>query len=256
MITNIRLALFQMDTIDLGLNCNLEKIENLVENIHSEIDILVLPEMFNVGYVLDTKLLSDTFQTVTCDRLWDLCLKHKICIAGSIPYLKEGKWYNSTIIITQEGINVVYNKIHLFGLAGENLNYEKGTLVSNFNHLGWKIQPLICYDLRFPYVVNTQEHPDLILYSAQWPYQRINHWKALLKARAIEHQCYVVGVNRFGTDPNGIHYSGHSLVYNHLGEEIVHPMEGETFEVCTLNLDDVMVYKQKFPFLEDWLDRI
>jgi len=252
MIENIRIVLFQMDTLELGLTENLDKIKKLVEDLNGDFDLLILPEMFNVGYVLDTQLLEEKFQLYTNEKLVDICKKYDICILGSIPTKRDSLWYNTMCFFDADGALSVYDKIHLFGIAGEKDHYSSGTNINVINFKGWEIQPLICYDLRFPYIVNTKTHPDILIYSAQWPAARSDHWKSLLKARAIEHQSYVIGVNRWGVDSKGFYYSGDSVAFDSAGNPLGICSEEETYIGVTLEYQTMNAYRQKFPFLDDW----
>lgn len=252
MSQNLRILLFQMDTLTGNIHQNLNKIEKLVSDQAGDFDILLLPEMFNTGYVVDKDLLLSEWQEVTLSKLMSLCRLYDIRIMGSIPFYDTSLWYNSMFLFDKNGAKRVYDKMHLFGLGGEKSTYHMGDKTSEFWFSDWLIQPLICYDLRFPYAVNSREHPHLLIYSAQWPQPRIEHWKALLRARAIEHQCFVAGVNRFGRDPGGIYYFGSSLVFDYSGNEMASCGEEESFFICHLNKIHLESYRQKFPFIQDW----
>jgi predicted amidohydrolase len=197
--------------------------------------------------------LSIEWQKDIIKGLMELCFDFQLIISGSIPFFHEGKWFNKMIAVDSSGLIHEYDKIHLFSPAGEDKNYTKGDKISVWNVCEWKVLPLICYDLRFPDVSFVQEMPDIIIYVANWPESRILHWDALLKARAIENQCYVIGVNRVGTDENGYVYPGHSAVYNYEGKQIYY---AESIEICvitTLMKTDLMSYRQKLPFYKDRL---
>ncbi len=252
MIQNINIVLYQMDTFELELSHNLNKIIKLVKDLNGEFDLLILPEMFNVGYVLDVQFLQNDFQLITEEVLVDICQKYNICILGSIPLFRENKWYNTMCFFDAAGVRPIYDKIHLFGMAGEKDHYSAGTDINIINFKDWKIQPLICYDLRFPYIVESEVHPDILIYSAQWPAARSDHWKTLLKARAVEHQCFVLGVNRWGADPKSIYYSGDSVVFDYAGNQLGICSEDESHIMVTMKYQDLMEYRQKFSFLDDW----
>ncbi len=241
-----------MNTIELDIHQNLEKINNVVKQLNGDFDILFLPEMFNVGYVVDTHLLHENHQNITFTYLREVCQKYEISIMGSIPYFLNGLWYNSMFLFNSSGAKHIYDKNYLFGLGGEKENYIPGTQLKSFILKQWSIQPLICYDLRFPHAVICEPHPHLLVYSAQWPQTRITHWKTLLNARAIEHQCYVLGVNRFGKDTNGLSFCGESCIYNYAGEIMGKCEEGESYLKVTLSDEELLEYRKKLPFLEDW----
>jgi omega-amidase len=249
----MRVALYQMDVLWLQPAENLKNIQTVCAQISGKADILILPEMFATGYVLDTDLLSIEWQKEIIKGLMELCFDFQLIISGSITYFHEGKWFNKMITIDSSGLIHEYDKIHLFSPAGEDKNYTKGDKISVWTVGEWKVLPLICYDLRFPDISFIQEMPDIIIYAANWPESRIHHWDALLKARAIENQCYVIGVNRVGTDENGYVYPGHSAVYDYEGKQI---FNAENIEICTITTllkTDLISYRQKLPFYKDRL---
>jgi len=249
----MRVALYQMDVLWLQPAENLKNIQTVCAQISGKADILILPEMFATGYVLDTDLLSIEWQKEIIKGLKELCFDFQLIISGSIPYFHEGKWFNKMITVGSSGLIHEYDKIHLFSPAGEDKNYTKGDKISVWSVGEWKVLPLICYDLRFPDVSFVQEMPDIIIYVANWPESRILHWDALLKARAIENQCYVIGVNRVGTDENGYVYPGHSVVYDYEGKQINYAENTEICAITTLMKTDLISYRQKLPFYKDRL---
>ncbi len=249
----MRVALYQMDVLWLQPAENLKNIQTVCAQISGKADILILPEMFATAYVLDTDLLSIEWQKDIIKVLMELCFDFQLIISGSIPYFHEGKWFNKMITIDSSGLIHEYDKIHLFSPAGEDKNYTKGDKTSVWSVGEWKVLPLICYDLRFPDVSFIQEIPDIIIYAANWPESRIHHWDALLKARAIENQCYVIGVNRVGTDENGYVYPGHSVVYDYEGKQTYYAENTEICAITTLTKTDLISCRQKLPFYKDRL---
>lgn len=247
----MRVALYQMDVLWLQPAENLKNIQTVCAQISGKADILILPEMFATGYVLDTDLLAIEWQKEIIKGLMELCFDFQLIISGSIPFFHEGKWFNKMITVDASGLIHEYDKIHLFSPAGEDKNYTKGDKISVWNVGEWKVLPLICYYLRFPDVSFSGEMPDIIIYAANWPESRIHHWDVLLKARAIENQCYVIGVNRVGTDENGYVYPGHSAVYDYMGDQLLSVGKNKNFDVAVLDFESVKECRKKLPFQND-----
>jgi predicted amidohydrolase len=240
-----------MDVLWLQPAENLKNIQTVCAQISGKADILILPEMFATSYVLETSLLSVDWQEDIVKNLMLFCKEFQLIITGSIPFFQKGKWFNKMITVDSSGLIHEYDKIHLFTPAGEDKNYAKGEKISVWNLGKWKVLPLICYDLRFPYLSFNEEMPDIIIYAANWPEGRIHHWDALLKARAIENQCYVIGVNRFGTDENGYVYPGHSAVFDFKGDQLLSIGKNKNFDVAALDFESMMEYRKKLPFQDD-----
>ncbi len=247
----MKISLLQFAPVWLNPAANLHIINDKCRQLTEETDLLLLPEMFNTGYVLDTKLLHERWQTETLEQLQEISLAYHLTIGGSIPMYRHGKWYNTFVLVDQSGLVFHYDKIHLFSLAGETEHFSPGSKSIMFEFKGFKILPLICYDLRFPNLSFTKEIPDLIVYSANWPVSRIEHWKALLTARAIENLAYVAGVNRIGYDQNGYEYPGYSCVIDYNGRVISAAEEANG--IITTSLDKVAMEhkRQRFGFLND-----
>ena len=170
---------------------------------------------------------------------------------------EEGKCYNRGVFVHPDGDVEIYDKRKTFGLAGEDLVYSAGKKEKIVNFKGWKIQLQICYDLRFPEIcrnrINEDERPayDLLIYVANWPERRSEHWKTLLRARGIENQCYVAGVNRVGTDGKGLSYSGDSVGVTALGETTFCEAGLETIQLINLSKDSLNQVRSTLPFLKD-----
>ena len=247
----MRVAFFQMNVSWLNPPENLHKIRNICREISGSADLLVLPEMFSTGYVLDISLLDPTWQHEVIRELTSYALENNLTITGSIPFFNRGRWTNTMITVDKSGLIHQYDKIHLFTPAGESKEYSPGNHPSAWNYENWTIWPLICYDLRFPYASFSTENPHVLLYSANWLVSRIAHWDALLKARAIENQCYVIGVNRFGADENGYDYPGHSSVYDYEGNRLSFAENREICLIADLSMDKLTSYREKLPFFKD-----
>jgi predicted amidohydrolase len=174
-------------------------------------------------------------------------------LCGTIPYkLNDNAYTNAFIAVNKSGLKALYHKVHLFNPSGEGKCYTSGENTISFFHAGFTILPLICYDLRFPYLsYNAEEKVDLIVYSANWPVSRINHWRQLLMARAIENQCYVIGVNRVGQDMNGLEYNGNSIAVDYSGNIIAEGGTEAKNVAVVLDKEAMMAYRAKCPFLKD-----
>jgi len=224
---------------------------NKIESISESIDLIILPEMFTSGFTMNPERVAEAMDGVTMLWLQALAKANNCAITGSLVIKEDGNYYNRLVFVFPSGSVEYYNKRHLFTLAGEDKVYASGNQKIVVNYLGWKICPLICYDLRFPAFSRNHEEYDLLLYVANWPKIRINAWDSLLKARAIENMSYTVGVNRIGTDANGHEYTGHSQVVDFLGDYVLQPEEDEGLLTVSLNKDKMIEMRQKLGFLND-----
>ena len=222
-------------------------------------DLVVLPEMFTTGFAMNPEaadLLDADGLSETSNWMLALAQKHDVAIAGSVAVQTVGgQRFNRMWLATPEGVLHHYDKRHLFTLAGEDRSYEAGTDRVEIEWRGWRILLQVCYDLRFPgFVRNHGPHPyDLALYVANWPEPRRDAWRTLLQARAIENQCFVVGVNRSGTDDNGHHYAGDSMIVDHAGQVLADAGgDGKPKALhATLEKEDMLAFRNKLPFLND-----
>ena len=260
-LSELRVLAVQADLVWQDPEANRQNLTKLVEReLHEHpADLVVLPEMFTTGFAMNPEaadVLDSNGRSITSAWMLALARQHNVAIAGSVAVQSaDGQAFNRMWFATPEGDLHGYDKRHLFTLAGEDKAYEAGTERVECEWRGWRILLQICYDLRFPgFVRNNAPHPyDLALYVANWPEPRRDAWRTLLKARAIENQCFVVGVNRSGTDANGHRYAGDSLVLNHGGETLADAGgDGETKELrATLIRADMLAFRRKLPFLND-----
>jgi predicted amidohydrolase len=232
---------------------NLEMLENKIKGIIEKTAVVILPEMFNTGFSMNAEFLAETMKGKTVEWMKRISKENNIIITGSIIIEEEGKYYNRLIWMMPNEQFGYYDKRHLFGYADEDKFYSSGNkrLITSVN--GWKINLQICYDLRFPVWARQQSNGeyDVLVYVANWPSRRSHAWKSLLAARAIENQCYVIGVNRIGIDGKNIEYSGDSLVINPLGEVIFHNVNEAIEYTATLEKDVLNEIRTKMPFLKD-----
>ena len=223
-----------------------------IASISEETDLLILPEMFSTGFSMNASKLAEETKGTTLNWMISEAKKHNSAITGSVIISEKGNFYNRLFFVFPNGDYKIYDKKHTFTLAGEHKTYSKGTerLIVDYN--GWKICPLVCYDLRFPVWARNTEEYDVLLYVANWPKKRTSAWDALLKARAIENMSYCIGVNRVGFDGNDHEYSGHSAVYDVLGEQIsTKEFETEFIETVTLTKEHITTTRDHLRFLQD-----
>lgn len=251
---NIRVTLVQANQVWEDPEANYGNYKDLVSGI--ETDLIVLPEMFQTCFTMN-RAWAESFESSSgLQWLKDLAKEKNAAVYTSLMVEDQGNYYNRGVFIEPEGTVHTYDKRKTFGLANENAFFDAGTQPTIVNYKGWKFQLQICYDLRFPEISrnkisNQSAVYDVLLYVANWPKKRSTHWRALLTARAIENQCYVVGVNRVGTDGNGYDYSGDSGVINPLGETHFLKREKEQVETVVMNYDEMTQIREKLPFLQD-----
>ncbi len=247
---SLKLALVQTSLVWEDPNKNLKNIENRINDIKETVDIIILPEMFSTGFTMNPSKVSETMEGNTVNWMKKQSKIKNAAICGSVVIKVDEKSYNRFLFVKPEGTIEYYDKRHTFTLAGEHEVYERGKEKLILKYKDWKICPLVCYDLRFPVWARNTEDYDLLLYVANWPKPRINAWDALLKARAIENMAYCVGVNRVGKDENGHEYSGHSAVYDVLGDRIGYSETEETILV-EISKRNIELYRRKLMFLQD-----
>lgn len=236
---------------------NLRMFEDKIDAIEERTEIIVLPEMFSTGFSMRPEQLAETMDGATVSWMRRIAVNKKIILTGSVIIKEDDKFYNRLIWMLPNGDFGFYNKRHLFAYAGEGRHYAAGNKRLIASAKGWKINLQVCYDLRFPVWARQapQERPaleyDILIYVANWPEKRSHAWKTLLCARAIENQCYVIGVNRVGSDGNNIYHSGNSLIINPLGEVLYHMADDEDVFTLTLQKESLDEIRNKFPFWKD-----
>jgi predicted amidohydrolase len=224
-----------------------QKINGFLE----EVDLIVLPEMFTSGFTMNPKAVAENMQGDTIAWLQHLAKAKNCAITGSLVIEENGNFYNRLVFVFPDGEMQHYDKKHLFTLAGEDKVYAAGTDKLIVEYKGFKICPLICYDLRFPVFSRNAENYDLLLYVASWPKPRVNAWDILLKARAVENMCYTIGVNRIGKDKNNYDYVGHSQAVDFLGNYLLEPQETEGVFIVELEKKQLLETRKKLAFLDD-----
>lgn len=250
-ITTIQTNLFWEDKA-----ANLQMLKEKINAIEGKKEIVVLPEMFTTGFSNRPALLAETMDGETIEWMKEVAADNRIILTGSIIIKEEADYFNRLIWMLPNGQLGYYDKRHLFSLAKENEEYTRGDKRLIASVKGWKINLQVCYDLRFPVWARQQSKEaepefDVLIYVANWPEKRSHAWKTLLCARAIENQCYVVGVNRVGNDGNDIYYSGNTLVIDPLGEVLYHMKDAEDIFTIDLEKEALEKVRTKFPFWKD-----
>jgi predicted amidohydrolase len=247
----LKILLVQHDVALGNIETNLNRIDNLLDAFTHKADILILTEMFSTGFSMKPEQFAEPIngKTVT----W-LCQKAKTldsAIVASVMIEDGGKYYNRAFFVYPDGRYDYYDKRHLFNYGGEDKKFTAGKSLLIVEYAGWKICPLVCYDLRFPVWSRNIHDYDLLIYMASWPNARQNVWSILPVARAMENQCYTAAVNRIGSDKTG-NYTGESKVVNQFGEILAQSTpDVECLTFCEISLSKLHSERAEFPFLND-----
>jgi predicted amidohydrolase len=254
---NLKVALVQANQTWEDKAKNLTHFDDLIASIES-VDLILLPEMFQTAFSMNVEALAESENDSTSlNWLKMISLKKSAAIYTSMIMEENGSFYNRGVFVKPSGEVITYNKRKLFGLAGEDNFFTPGDKAVIVDFEGWKFNLQICYDLRFPEMARNRIAPngspiyDVLLYVANWPEKRSAHWKALLTARAIENQCYTIGLNRVGKDGKGLTYSGDSMLIDPLGEKTECSPNQEEVLVLELKRYKLTEVRQELPFLKD-----
>jgi predicted amidohydrolase len=252
----IRIALIQTDLYWQDKTANLAMLEEKIWDLRGKTDLIILPEMFPTGFSMDAQKLAEPMNLTVCKWMKHLAVQTQAVLTGSAIISAGGQFHNRLLWVTPDGEVEHYDKRHLFRMAEEHQTFAPGQKLPIFNLNGWNFCPQVCYDLRFPvWSRNGWDDGvpgyDVVFYVASWPATRVSAWDALLPARAIENLAYSIGVNRVGTDGNGISYSGHSTAYDFKGEKVMDLGEREATEVVTFSAQNLEDYRTKFPAWRD-----
>nr|WP_315183393.1 nitrilase family protein [uncultured Flavobacterium sp.] len=247
----MKTALIQSAIIWENPEANRNYFEQKINTISESIDLIVLPEMFTTGFTMNPETVAETMDGKTMGWLQSLAKAKKTAITGSLIVTDNNNFYNRLVFVFPSGEIQFYDKRHLFTLAGEDKVYTSGTQKLIVDYLGWRICPLVCYDLRFPVFARNVENYDLLLYVANWPKPRINAWDILIKARSVENMCYTIGVNRNGVDNANLEYVGHSQAVDFLGNYILEPQETEGVFIVEFDKEKMNNARNKLGFLND-----
>ncbi|MFN5983658.1 MAG: nitrilase-related carbon-nitrogen hydrolase [Fluviicola sp.] len=254
---DLNVTLVQADQVWENKAANFSNYLNLLSGLE-QTDLIVLPEMFNTAFSMNAEELAEEFDlSESIEWLKQLAKVKNAAVYTSLMIQSNGNFYNRGVFVRSSGEIEFYDKRKRFAMAGEDTVFSAGNEEVIVDYLGWKINLQVCYDLRFPENIRNEMKDgkakyDLLLYVANWPERRVTHWKSLLVARAIENQCYVIGVNRVGTDGKGLTYSGDSFGISPLGEKIGEIQQFEQ-KSETINLDVQLLTetREKLPFLKD-----
>ncbi len=243
----MRVSLIQSTIVWEDREANLDHFSKRLEEV-TDTDIIVLPETFSTGFSMKSIELAEPNGGKSLLWLKEKSKEKQVAIVASLLTEEEGQYFNRLHFVEPSGKVHFYNKRHLFSMADEHLHYTAGSESITVEYKGWRIRPLVCYDLRFPVWSRNRNDYDLLLYIANWPEPRKNAWDLLLKARAIENYSYCVGVNRVGTDGKGKKYAGGSVVIDPKGEELIRLKDyEEDYGSIELSMEFLQAYREKFP---------
>ena len=247
----MKIAVVQSAIVWENPTANRDHFEQQIHSIQEEVDLVVLPEMFTTGFSMNPVEVAETMDGETIKWLKSLANTKQLAITGSVIIKDNGQFYNRLLFVFPSGEIQFYDKRHLFTLAGEDKICSSGKDRLIVEYKGFRICPLVCYDLRFPVFSRNTEDYDLLIYVASWPKPRTNAWDILLKARAVENMCYTIGVNRVGQDSNNHDYIGHSQLVDFLGNYVIEPNEYNGIYIATLDKQALLETRNKLAFLTD-----
>ncbi len=251
---DLKITLIQSDLYWEEIDANLSSFEEKIWQIGQGTDVIVLPEMFTTGFTMNAPKLAEHMNMRTFKWMKQMADQTGSLILGSYIARVHDRFYNRMVWMEPGGNHKTYDKRHLFRMAGEHKIYSPGESMLVASWKGWRICPLVCYDLRFPVwsrntydITSGRLNYDVLMFVANWPTARIDAWDALLKARAIENLSYTVGVNRVGVDGNGIEYNGHSSIYSPKGELMFTSEGSEAIKTIQLNAHSLQAFRDRFP---------
>jgi len=255
-MSSLTITLIQTNLHWEDKKATLDVLSKKIEGLNEKTEVIILPEMFSTGFSMKPEILAEDMNGETIQWMRKTAAEKKVILTGSVMINEDDKYFNRLLWMLPNGEYGVYDKRHLFAYGNEHTHFTAGDKRLIASVKGWKINLQVCYDLRFP--VWARQSPaspapeyDLLVVVANWPQQRILAWKTLLTARAIENQCYVVGVNRVGDDGNGIHYNGESMIIDPMGEILYNKKDDEDIFTYTLQKERLTEIRNKFPFLSD-----
>ncbi len=247
---HLKVSLLQSPIIWKSPAANREAFSRLINLCGKEADLIILPEAFSTGFVMDGTI-AERMDGETVKWMLQQAKNHQAVICGSLLMEDSGNLYNRFMWVEPDGKLIHYDKKHLFSLAKEEKYFTAGKERVLIDYKGWRIRPLICYDLRFPVWSRNNDDTDLMIYVANWPQKRVYAWQQLLIARAIENQCFVLGVNRTGQEPNGVLYSGESAIIDPMGMVIDSSNEGLQIISQSIEISQRVKIREKIDFQKD-----
>lgn len=252
----LSISLIQAPLVWENKEANLRFFEEKISALQGKTQVVFLPEMFSTGFSMRPAELAEEMSGTSVAWMKNIATTHRVILCGSLIIKEQDNYFNRLLWVLPNGELGVYDKRHLFGFAGEDQQYASGDkrLIASVN--GWRFNLQVCYDLRFPVWARQQQTEagaeyDVLVYVANWPERRRTAWMTLLQARAIENQCYVIGVNRIGNDSNEIYHSGDSMIIDPLGEIVFTEKDKECVFTYSLDPQRVQTIRQQLPFLKD-----
>jgi len=246
----MRVSLIQTSLRWHNPEANRQHLSNKLACLRNQTDLVLLPEMFTSGFSLEPDSIDG--QQPTLDWMLAQASAINSAICGSTVWSSSKGYTNRLLFVTPDGNVTIYDKCHLFSMAGEHKRYQSGEQRVIVELSGWRFLLTVCYDLRFPVFCRNRNDYDAMICVANWPDSRRHAWRTLLMARAIENQAYVLGVNRVGEDGNGLSYSGDSMVVDFIGDRLIDGPTGQTWEQTqTLDYEALCDYRRKFPVWKD-----
>jgi omega-amidase len=244
---HLRVTMVQADLAWQEPQENRQRLARHFRGLAGHTDLIVLPEMFTTGFSMESSALAETMDGPTVGWLREEACALGCTITGSLIVRDGDDYYNRLLWVRPDGTLVHYDKRHLFRMAGEHEHYTPGQRRLTVEIKGWRVCPLVCYDLRFPVWSRSRGDYDLLLYVANWPARRKLAWSTLLRARAIENLAYVVGVNRVGNDGNGASYAGGSVAVDFLGQPLTDEHALDDVETVVLDREALDSFRKSFP---------
>lgn len=251
---DLKVTCIQSDVIARDPEANRRHLDEMLKNVENT-DVIVFPETFTTGFPADPNEFAEEVGGTTMQWMLEKAKEKNCAVCGTIV-LRNNGFFNSFIWMQPDGIYHIYNKRHLFTMGGE-LGLNPGVERVTIEWKGWRIRPFVCYDMRFP-VWNRNSFKDgkyeydIAIFTAEWPKKKSEVWNTLLRARAIENQAFVVGVNRVGIDDSDIEYKGESMVLNMKGRVVAQASEGESVVTAELNMEDLQSFRDYFTVAKDW----
>ena len=249
---SLQISVLQFDLEWENPAANRAKIDQWLEQTDKNTDVVFLPEMFTTGFTTNISDLAEPMDGETLHWMKTRCNEHQLALCGSMIIRENNHYFNRLVFVEPSGAVHFYNKRHLFTMGGEESHFQQGTGRLVVTYKGWRICPLICYDIRFPVWSRNRNEYDILVYSANWPQARNEVWNTLLKARAIENQAFVVGANRVGVDGNSISYSGDSQLIDPKGNVVARTENyTENIVFAEFSYAGLVKFRSEFPVLND-----
>jgi omega-amidase len=249
---DLTVTMIQTELFWENIPANLAMLDERMDDISEKMDIIVLPEMFSTGFTMNAEKLAESMTGSAVSWLVAKARKQNIHILGSVIIMENKQYFNRLVWAKPDGEILTYDKKHLFRMAGEHKVFSPGNRHLTVEVNGWKLRLFICYDLRFPvWCRNIENQYDVAIYIANWPDGRAMHWKLLLPARAVENQCYVIGVNRVGQDGNRLKYSGNSSLIDPEGNILFTQANVPCIHTAKLSYKTLREYRETFAAWQD-----